>query len=294
MQKSLSAIITLFGVTTLGACAAQAETLRPAADAPAWMHLGAAALLYLHIGGGTAGIVSGVVASLSRKGGAAHRVSGWIFAVSMFITYVIGAGVAPFLLQGQRPNFVGGVLALYLLVTGVLAAKRRRFEAGRAEWVGLACALIITGLGLAFVVMGANSASGTVDGSPPEAFYVFIIAGVAATAGEINVIVKGSLSGMARLTRHMWRMCGSFFLATGSLFMGQPQVFPDWFNASPLPFLLSFAPLFVMLTWLVQVRFGRRAASAWSPATNARSIAAGRPSSRWRVPGVRRTGRSRC
>ena len=48
----------------------------------------------------------------------------------MFVTYLIGAGVAPFLETGQRPNFVAGVLALYLLTSGVMAAMRRDFRAG--------------------------------------------------------------------------------------------------------------------------------------------------------------------
>jgi hypothetical protein len=37
----------------------------------------------------------------------------------------------------------------------------------------------------------------------------------------------------------------SIFIASGSLVFGQPQVFPTWFNQSPLPDLLSFAPLLV-------------------------------------------------
>lgn len=233
---------------------AQATRLEVAHDAPVWAHLGAAALLYLHIGGGMIGLVMGALAIASRKGGTLHRTVGRVFFVSMFVTYLIGAGVAPFLTDGQRPNFVAGILALYLLVSGWQTARRRPFVAGRSEYIGLAIALAITGLGLLFMVMGAGSPTGTVDGTPPQAFVIFVIAGALAAAGEIRVIWKGGISGLARIARHLWRMCFSLFIASASLFLGQPQVFPAGFNASPLPALLALAPLVAMAAWLVLVR----------------------------------------
>ena len=75
-----------------------------------------------------------------------------------------------------------------------------------------------------------------------------------AAAGEVNVLVRRELSDMARKVRHLWRMCFSFFIASGSLFLGQPQVFPDWFNASFLPALLALAPILVMLVWVIKIR----------------------------------------
>ncbi|MCZ6852320.1 MAG: hypothetical protein O7G86_00250 [Gammaproteobacteria bacterium] len=257
MRKCLFVITTLLiGVCLFGADVAYAVKLEVDADASRWAHIGAGVLLYLHIGGGAIGLVAGSTASLVRKGGVVHRAAGKVFLGSMFIAYVIGAGVAPFLSEGQRPNFVAGILALYLLITGVLAAKRRNFQASRAEYVGLVIALTITALGVLFAVMGANSESGTVDGSPPQAFYLFVIAGLAAAGGELNVIIKRSLSEVARKSRHLWRMCVSFFFASGSLFLGQPQVFPDWFNESIFPIFLAFIPILVMMIWLVKVRMG--------------------------------------
>jgi hypothetical protein len=108
--------------------------------------------------------------------------------------------------------------------------------------------------------MGASSESGTVDGSPPQAFIVFVIAGVAAAIGDLRALVKRSLSNAARITRHLWRMCASFFLASGSLFFGQPQLFPAWFDGSALQFLLGFGPILVMATWVARARMEKRAA----------------------------------
>jgi hypothetical protein len=221
-------------------------------DASVLFHLGAAILLYAHVGGGAIGLAAGATASLSRKGAKVHRAAGKIFFIAMFICYLIGAGVAPFLDDGQRPNFVGAVLALYLLITGVLAAKQKPFCAGISEKIGFVIALLITAMGVLFMIMAHSSESGTVDGSPPQAFLIFIVAGSIAAAGELNVIFRGGLSEKSRIVRHLWRMCASFFFASASLFLGQPQVFPDWFNLSLLPSLFAFFPILILFIWVVK------------------------------------------
>ena len=132
-----------------------AETLQVSADSPYVFHLGAALLLYSHIVGGAVGLISGVVASASKKGDKLHRASGKVFFYAMFISYLVGALVAPFLEQGQRPNFVAGVLALYLLLSGVHAARKRKFSAGMSEKIGLIVAALITAMGFTFLF--ANS-----------------------------------------------------------------------------------------------------------------------------------------
>jgi hypothetical protein len=206
---------------------ALADTLQARPNDPLWMHLGANALLWAHIAGGAIGMLTGVIALASRKGQKIHRAAGSVFFMGMFVAYAIGAGVAPFLETGQRPNFVAGVMALYLLVSGAMTARRREVKAGAPEVIGLIVALSITASGLIFMQMGANSPSGTVDGSPPQAFLLFTIAGAFAAMGELHVLVIKRLSNVSRIARHLWRMCFSLFIASGSFFLGQPQVFPE-------------------------------------------------------------------
>ena len=93
-------------------------------DAPLIAHVAANTILFLHIAGGSVGMVSGIVALFAPKGGRVHRVCGNVFFVSMCITYLIGAGVAPFLDTGQRPNFIAGVFALYLVVTSWVTIRQ--------------------------------------------------------------------------------------------------------------------------------------------------------------------------
>lgn len=228
-----------------------AERLELDESAPQWASIGAASLLYLHIAGGTFGILSGIVAIAAQKGSPVHRAAGKVFFGSMFIAYAIGAGVAPFLETGQRPNFVAGVLSLYLLVTAWQTVRISRIAPGAFEYAGLMISLGITALGLLFMYMGANSPTGTIDGSPPQAFILFAIAGLFAASGDLHLILSKGLTGAARIARHLWRMCFSFFIATTSLFLGQPQVFPDWFSHSIAPVLLSFAPLLALLIWMI-------------------------------------------
>ncbi len=241
----------------LWAGAAQADTLRAPPGAPEWQHVAADALLYLHIGGGTLGMLSGVVALLSRKGEWHHRFAGNVFFLSMLVTYAIGAGVAPFLSEGQRPNTIAGIMALYLLISGWMTVKRPENTSGRLEVFGLGIAVLVASAGGLFMYMGAHSASGTIDGSPPQAFLVFAAAGTFAALGELNVILRGGISGAARVARHLWRMCFSLFIASGSFFLGQQQVMPEWMRDSPLLLVAALAPLAFMFFWLIRVRLTR-------------------------------------
>ena len=52
------------------------NTLQVAAAAPWWLHAGAALILFLHIAGGTVGMLSGAAALALRKGSRRHRLAG--------------------------------------------------------------------------------------------------------------------------------------------------------------------------------------------------------------------------
>ena len=46
-----------------------------------------------------------------------------------------------------------------------------------------------------------------------------------AAIGDLRMLLRGGISGTSRITRHLWRMCYGLFIATGSFFLGQQQVF---------------------------------------------------------------------
>lgn len=233
---------------------ASAGRLQFADDASSWALFGADALLYLHIGGGTLGLIFGAIAIFAKKGATVHRIVGRVFVAAMFVSYLIGALVAPFLNEGQRPNFVAAILALTLLITGVLAAKRRNPAVGWVEYLGLLAALFVVVAGGVFMLQAASHPSGTVDGSPPQAFILFIAIGSVCVLEDLWLCIKGSITGATRLSRHLWRMCMSLFIASASFFLGQQKMLPSDFVDSFWLFVPVLFPLVAMLIWLVVVR----------------------------------------
>lgn len=248
--KIFSIIVLSFCLMLLLVPSVLAENLEVAKETSILLHWGAKLLLYAHIAGGIIGMFAGTVASLASKGKLIHRKAGQVFYWAMLVCYLIGALVAPFLQTGQRTNFVAGILALYLLTSGVSAAKRHKFNAGVTEKLGLVIAFTITFLGACFILLAHNSPTSTIDDSPPQAFVLFVVAGTLALIGEIRVLLVKTLTNAQRTIRHLWRMCFSFFIASGSLFFGQPGIFPDWFNSSMLPLLFGFFPFFILLIFL--------------------------------------------
>jgi uncharacterized membrane protein len=220
------------------------------------MHWGATALLWGHIGGGAFGILSGAVALAARKGARVHRAAGAVFLAAMFVCYSIAFAVAPFLDEGRITNTIAAASALYLLVSGVSTARTREIARSRWHGFGLLIALAIVAVCLWFQYLGSKTPEGSIDGSPTQALFLFIVAGSVAAAGEAHVLMRGKLPENARIARHLWRMCFSLFIASGSFFLGQMQVMPEWLQGQPILFVLALAPLAMLLFWIIRIRIG--------------------------------------
>jgi uncharacterized membrane protein len=243
-------------------------TLHVPAGSPWWLLAAANLILFLHIAGGSVGIVSGAVALFARKGGRLHRVAGTTFFVSMLIMATIGATASPFLPVPSMPNVVAGVMTFYLVATGWVAVKRKGGRIGRFERAGLGVALALVAAGASFVVMARNSPTGTVGSTPPQAYFVFILIGALAAGGDIRIIVRGGISGSARIARHLWRMTAALTIASGSFFLGQQRVMPVFMRGSPWLFVPVLVPLVLMFFWLIRVRFKSRRRVAWAVSTS--------------------------
>ena len=223
-------------------------------DAPAYVRYAADALLVTHIGAGTTGIVSGFVALLSRKGEWLHRQAGTAFFVSMLIMAAIGASVSPFLPVPEIANVLGGVLTFYLVATSWVAIKRTDGRIGRFEVGGFLVVLTLIGATVIFALTAANSPTGKFAGQPPQMYFAFALVAAIAAALDLKVIVKGELSGAARIARHLWRMCAGLTIASGSFFGGQQKFLPVALHGSPLLLVPILAPLMLMAYWLIRVR----------------------------------------
>ena len=113
------------------------DTLQISAESPWLVHAGAAVILYLHIAGGTIGILAGAAAVAVRKGRRLHAIAGHVFFVSMMVMASIGAFVAPFLTSAQGdPKRFDAIIAFftcYLVATSWVTVRRRAGTVGRFE-----------------------------------------------------------------------------------------------------------------------------------------------------------------
>ncbi len=220
--------------------------------APALLRAAAATALGPHIAGGVIGIGSGAAALVFRKGSWGHGIAGKAFVASMLLMAGIGAAVSPFL--PQRANVVMGLFVCYLVLTGWLTIRRRDAGPERYEFVAMFVGVTAALIGIVFGLLALNSPGGLLDGDGPWSYWVLACLPVLALAGDVNMIRNGGVVGPARVSRHLWRMGVALLIATFSLFLGQPKVFPAAFRATPLLVLPVIAALVAVIYWAVRVR----------------------------------------
>ena len=207
-------------------------------------------LMGIHVAAGIAALVSGTVAALARKGGPLHARAGTGFFASMLVLGVTASILEPFRTPPGSP--IGGIMVCYFVATSWVAARRRDGTTGKFEIVACASALGLAALMFWGAFTGAGS---TPVGRGP----IFIFAGLSLLAGllDLNAILRAKLTPVQRISRHLWRMCLAFFIATGSFFLGQQDVLPKAVQGSPILFVLAFAPFGLMAFWLVRLRFAK-------------------------------------
>lgn len=225
-------------------------------DSSALVHAAAAAVLYLHIGAGSVGLLSGAAALVFRKGSQQHRLAGKIFVVSMLIMSGIGACVAPFLPTPERASVLAGILTFYLVLSSWMAVKRKPGVLGKFDYGLLLTALSVTVVAAFFIWLAAQSPGGKLDGQPAEAFVMFLIIGSLAAVGDLRLILKRGVSAATRIARHLWRMTAALFIAANALFLGQPQVFPKALQKSGLLLVPALLILALLLFWLAHTAWG--------------------------------------
>jgi uncharacterized membrane protein len=212
-------------------------------------------LLPVHISAGILGILSGTAALIFRKGSPRHALAGKVFVAAMLT--MASAAVYLAVLKHQPGNASAGILAFYLILTGWLTARRADRETRRYDWAALAIPVALGALtwmnGIRVLRSGATSENGVPVGMSFFTGTVMLLAG----AGDLRMLMRGGVFGAKRMVRHLWRMCFGLFIATGSFFLGQQQVFPQWLQGSPLLFVPALLPLVLLIFWVLRVWFGK-------------------------------------
>jgi hypothetical protein len=207
-------------------------------------------LTVIHIAAGVLALAAGTLAAVAGKGGRMHARAGTLFVSAMLALGVTAAILEP--MRTPTPGSpVGGFMICYFVATAWVAGRRRDGVTGKFELAAAAVALGVAGL----IILGGLTGTTTPAGAGP----VFALGGICLLAGllDLNAALRGKLTAAQRLSRHLWRMCFAFFIATGSFFLGQQDVLPAGARGSPLLFVLAFAPFALMLFWLVRLRFAK-------------------------------------
>ncbi|HUQ84469.1 MAG TPA: hypothetical protein VM076_25165 [Gemmatimonadaceae bacterium] len=207
--------------------------------------------LAFHFGTGLVAIVAGFLGLAVRKGGQWHRRSGLAFVYSMIATGITAFGIAIY--EGRLSN-TGGVLIVYLVFTAYTAVRP---VAGAGRGVDIGFMVFALGFSAAMFARGYTALGRPgrqIEGVPAGMMLFLATVTLLAAVGDARMIRAGGLQGARRLARHLWRMCFSLFIATGSFFLGQMKFVPERIRSLPLLFVLALSPLALLLYWMWRVR----------------------------------------
>ena len=165
----------------------------------------------------------------------------------MLIMAGVGGAVSPFMPSDQIPNTTAGAFTFYMVLTGWLTVKRpegtaRPFDA------------IIMLIPLGGALIGAYLTT-RAEYKGIEHIAGFVICGLASlcVVGDLHLVLRRGLTGRARISRHVWRMCTGLLMAVMSFFTGQQKYLPEivrgtfWVNVPGLIVLV------LMVFWLLRV-----------------------------------------
>jgi hypothetical protein len=140
-------------------------------------------LLALHIIGGSVGVITGFTSLFAGKGTRLHRYSGIVFVGAMIMLGLSGAVIGA--AKGQTGNIMAGLMATYLVVTGLTAVRpvARNIDVG-----GMILAAIIGFTNLGFGIYFASQGKLVVKGVPvPMIFFIATITLLAAY-GDLKIL----------------------------------------------------------------------------------------------------------
>lgn len=196
-------------------------------------------ILYLHIAGGSAALLSMLVPMVTRKGGPAHRRGGWVFVGGMTIVSItaLALSMARYLFD-PRPEAKAFALFLFYIaiLTGAgvssgiraLRTKDRTIARSFAWDIGLAVLLTLTALAMA--TYGIRSGK--------VLFVAFSVIGLVNGAQGLKYWLRPPVHRMHWWFEHMSSMLGSCIAATTAfLVVNAPQA-----GLSRLSLIVWFAP----------------------------------------------------
>ncbi|MBD8488556.1 hypothetical protein IFO69_07365 [Echinicola sp. CAU 1574] len=162
-------------------------------------------LLGLHIAGGAAGLISGTINMIRKKGDIRHKKTGKIFFRTMLL-----AGLTALVLASIHPNqflFTIGIFTLYMLGSGYRYLYLRA-QQPQANWIDWSLSIFMIVFGLLFFAQGVqNLLHNNYFGI---ALFVFGGIGLSMSMNDIRFYRGKVRSKNFWLRGHIARMCGTY------------------------------------------------------------------------------------
>jgi hypothetical protein len=193
-------------------------------------------LLTFHIVAGTVVLLSGIGALVLPKGKKAHRGSGNLFFFSLLLMAGSGAVLA------DEPTIA--FTSIYFAATAWVITKRPENKTGIFELIAL---IVISIICARYFFVAFTSEAGFMV----TMFYIFGSVALIAALLDLNMIIRGGLSGTHRVARHLWRMC---YALLGAVLSFVANTSDKWsaFIPEDLPIYLI---IIIMFYWLFIVLF---------------------------------------
>ena len=210
----------------------------------------------VHFWIGCVAVVAGFAALAARKGNRVHRAAGAAFTIAMLLLTASGLWLS--VKREILFTVFLSAIAFHSVVTGWAAAA---FETPIGRFATKTSPVFSGAFTLGAVYSGlfaAQSPGGMVNDLPPGAFYVVAATGFVLAIYDVAFAFAKNVSQAQRLTRHLWRMGFSFFLATSIFFLGNNHVLPE---ALRTPTFL-IAPVMLVVLWSVFYAFRMRFSEA--------------------------------
>lgn len=225
-------------------------------------------MLTTHIAAGGFAVALGFIALAAQKGGFVHRRAGIVFATAMVIMGGTGSLLA-LRDSSSNPSVIAGLMCTYFVATAWTTVRRPAMWTRLVEAVALVVALT---LAILMLYQGVQvwQLPGHVRNGVPALMILFLGSILLmAAAGDVRRWRSAHIQAAARLSRHLWRMCFAFFIATGSFFSIRSRVatiFPDSINTAPVRIAFVVLPFAAMFYFLWRVN---RTRVSWLPRATA-------------------------
>jgi uncharacterized membrane protein len=178
--------------------------------------------IFIHIVGGTLGLISGILIFSLPKGTQRHKILG-----KLFIAGMLTAGISSQVLAYIHPNsflFMVGIFTIYMVGTGARSIATKDPASRSAIDRFLQAGMVLSGLALAYLgiegLLGGNS-FGIV-------YVVFAGIGLIMVSADLRPAKKIPKDKNAYLRKHFQRLGGGFIASMTAFLVVNIRELPEW------------------------------------------------------------------